>query len=590
MSRIAVANHAKLSWLLLRGALRRIAGRANGHPVLRWPFTPLKSDRLVIAPQDLRTADATRATEIYSGRFAFAGKVVVCDRRSIFEMEPPSDEWAAALLGFGWLRHLRAAESGITRANARALVDEWISFQGGWHSIGWRPDVLARRIISWLSQSTLVLQDADVRFYRRYLRSLLRQVRYLRHTAGDARRGVARLQAVIALSYAALCIAGQARHIKSMTERLKGELERQILPDGGHASRDPGAVIEILLDLLPLRQAFASRNIAPPQALQNAIDRMMPMLRFFRHSEGTFAHFNGMGATPADLLLTLLAYDEARGAPFANAPYSGYQRLAAGGAVAVVDTGCAPPIEMSLDAHAGCLSLEFSAPRQSLIIVNCGMPTIGRENWRPIARATAAHSTVTFNDASSARFVELATFRRMLGGSPIVGGPTRVTVNREESSDTIALRAMHDGYAARFGILHERVLILSTDGMRLEGEDIFLDADGESRVRSARDEFAIRFHLHPTVRATRLTDGHGVMLMTPNKEVWTFSAHHDQVELEDSVYLAGSEGPRRTLQLVIRGHARTAARVQWLLQAHPSVSANGGATRQADEEEPRLPL
>ena len=589
MSRIAVANHAKLSWLLLRGALRRIAGRANGHPLFRWPFTPLKSDRLVIAPQDLRTADATRATKIYSGRFAFAGKVVVCDRRSIFEMEPPSDEWAAALLGFGWLRHLRAADSGITRANARALVDEWILFQGAWHPIAWRPDVLARRIVSWLSQSTLVLQDADVRFYRRYLRSLLRQVRYLRHTAGDARRGVARLQAVIALCYAALCIAGQARHIKSTTERLKGELERQILPDGGHISRDPSAVIEILLDLLPLRQAFASRNIAPPQALQNAIDRMMPMLRFFRHSEGTFAHFNGMGATPADLLLTLLAYDEARGAPFANAPYSGYQRLTAGGAVAVVDSGCAPPIEMSLDAHAGCLSFEFSSPRQSLIIVNCGMPAIGRENWRPIARATAAHSTVTFNDASSARFVELATFRRMLGGSPIVGGPTRVTVNREESPGAIALRAMHDGYATRFGILHERVLVLATDGMRLEGEDIFLDAEGEPRLRSARDEFAVRFHLHPTVKATRLIDGHGVMLMTPNKEVWTFSAYHDQVELEDSVYLAGSEGPRRTLQLVIRGHARDAARVQWMLQTYPGAGANGGS-RPADEEEPRLPL
>jgi uncharacterized heparinase superfamily protein len=131
-------------------------------------------------------------------------------------------------------------------------------------------------------------------------------------------------------------------------------------------------------------------------------------------------------------------------------------------------------------------------------------------------------------------------------------------------------------------------LILSTDGLRLEGEDIFLDADGESQVRGTRDEFAIRFHLHPTMRATRLTDGHGVMLMTPNKELWTFSAYHDQVELEDSVYLAGSEGPRRTSQLVIRGHARTAARVQWLLQAHPAVGAN--AMRQADEEEPRLPL
>src|SRR5580704_3240294 len=136
MARGSVANHLKLTC-----------------PLLRWPLPQLKADRLLISPQDLRTADATLATEIYSGRFAFAGKVVVCDGRSIFEMEPPSAEWATALLGFGWLRHLRAAESGITRANARALLDEWITLQGSWHPVAWRPDVLSRRIISWLSQA-----------------------------------------------------------------------------------------------------------------------------------------------------------------------------------------------------------------------------------------------------------------------------------------------------------------------------------------------------------------------------------------------------------------------------------------------------
>src|SRR5580698_1716998 len=441
MARGSVANHLKLSWLLLRGGLRQAAGRLNGHPLLRWPLPQLKADRILISPQDLRTADATLATEIYSGRFAFAGKVVVCDGRSIFEMEPPSDEWATALLGFGWLRHLRAAESGITRANARALVDEWITLQGSWHPIAWRPDVLSRRIISWLSQSTLVLQDADARFYRRFLRSLVRQVRYLRHTAGDARRGVARMQAEMALTYAALCIAGQARHIKSATERLRHEIGAQILPDGGHAGRDPGAIIEVLLELLPLSQTFSSRNIAPPQALLNAIDRMMPMLRFFRHSEGTFAHFNGMGATPAELLLTLLAYDDVHGAPLSSAPHSAYQRLEAGGGVLIMDTGRAPPIEMSLEAHAGCLSFEFSSPKQSLIIVNCGMPAVGREDWRQLARATAAHSTVAFNAVSSARFVELATFRRVLGGSPMLGGPSNVAVTREDRADGIVLRA-----------------------------------------------------------------------------------------------------------------------------------------------------
>ena len=56
-----------------------------------------------------------------------------------------------------------------------------------------RPEVTARRIISWISQAPLVLDDSDVRFYRRFLRSLTRQVRQLRHTAADARDGVPRL-------------------------------------------------------------------------------------------------------------------------------------------------------------------------------------------------------------------------------------------------------------------------------------------------------------------------------------------------------------------------------------------------------------
>jgi uncharacterized heparinase superfamily protein len=590
MARGSVANHLKLSWLLLRGGLRQAAGRLNGHPLLRWPLPQLKADRLLIAPQDLRTADATLATEIYSGRFAFAGKVVICDGRSIFEMEPPSDEWATALLGFGWLRHLRAAESGITRANARALVDEWITLQGSWHPMAWRPDVLSRRIISWLSQAPLVLQDADGRFYRRFLRSLVRQVRYLRHTAGDARRGVARMQAEMALTYAALCIAGQARHIKSATDRLRHEIGQQILPDGGHASRDPGAIIEVLLELLPLGQAFSSRNIAPPQALLNAIDRMMPMLRFFRHSEGTFAHFNGMGATPAELLLTLLAYDEIHGAPLSNAPHSAYQRLEAGGGVLIMDTGRAPPIEMSLEAHAGFLSFEFSTPKGALMVVNCGMPQTAREDWRPFARGTPAHSTVTFNDTSSARFVETPAFRRVLGGSPMLGGPSNVAVTREDRADGIVLRAAHDGYADRYGVLHERTILLAADGARFEGEDMFLAADGSAKLRTADDRFAVRFHLHPSVKATRLTDGHGVMLMTANKEVWTFTAPEARVELEDSVYLAGT-GPRRTSQLVIRGHAGTTPRVLWTFQQTTSATlATAGTTRRVREEEPRLPL
>jgi uncharacterized heparinase superfamily protein len=580
----AFVARTKLSVLVLSRALRTFMARLHPHPLLRWKWLS-SSERLLIAPQDLRTADPTRASEIYAGHFAFAGKVVVSDGRSPFEMDAPSEEWADTLAGFGWLRHLRAAESGITRANARALLGEWMALQGSWNSRAWRPEIAARRIISWLCQAPLVLEECDPAFYRRFTRNLTRQVRFLRRTLSCTREGLPRLQGVVALTYAALCMAGQSGLVRPMARKLGQELEQQILPDGGHISRNPGVLIELLLDLLPLKQAFAARNIAPPPALLNAIDRMMPMLRFFRHGDGNFALFNGMGPTAPDLLATVLAYDDARGSPLANAPHSGYQRLQSGHLLAIVDTGRPPPTPVSQEAHAGCLAFELSSQHHR-IVVNCGLPRTNRESWRPVARATAAHSTVTFNGASSCQFLAPGSLRRLLG-SPILEGPTEVQVSRQDRDNALLLRAAHDGYAGRFGVVHQRLLRLAADAKRLDGEDHFLPVRGERLPSGRRDEFAVRFHLHPSIKANRLTDQHGVMLMLPNREVWMFTSYEDLVELDESVYLAGNEGPRRTWQIVVYGRARKVSRVRWTFAR---IEAPVQPSEEAAAEEPELPL
>jgi uncharacterized heparinase superfamily protein len=585
MPRVSIADRGRLMWLMLRRGLAYAVGRIAALRLLQFVRWPGASDRLVIAPQNLRTADPTRASEIYSGRFALAGKVVICDGRSPFDMEPPSAEWAEALLCFNWLRHLRSAETAITRANARALVEEWMVLQGTWHRFAWRPDIVAKRVIAWLTQAALILHDADVYFYRRFLRSLTRQTRFLRATAAAAPDGVPRLQAHIALAYAALCVTGEMRHLRRATDRLIAEIERQILPDGGHVSRNPGALIELLADFLPLSQAFSARNVPPPAPLLNAIDRMMPMLRFFRHPDNTFALFNGMGPTPTDLLATILAYDDARGTPVANAVHSGYQRMEAGESLVLMDSGGPPALTLSAEAHAGCLSFELSAGAQR-IVVNCGLPAAARGNWRQLARATAAHSTVTLNETSSCEFLDAPLFRRAFG-TLIADGPRHVTATRDEDGAAIRICASHDGYSRRFGVIHQRTIRLSPDGKRLDGEDLFLPARGTAFLTGRADAFALRFQLHPSVRANRLSDGRGVMLTLPNKEVWTFYALVDRVEIEESVHLAGRDGPRRTSQIVIHGRAHKTPRVQWSF-GHTAQPEAG--VRRGREQEPELPL
>ena len=120
----------------------------------------------------------------------------------------------------------------------------------------------------------------------------------------------------------------------------------------------------------------------------------------FRHVDGALAGFNGMGVSEPETLATVLAHGDVGLAASLTAPDSGYQRLQAAEAVVIVDVGAPPPWALSREAHAGCLSFEFSSGLQRLI-VNCGAPSAAAVSVRDASRATAAHSTLVIDDHSS---------------------------------------------------------------------------------------------------------------------------------------------------------------------------------------------
>jgi uncharacterized heparinase superfamily protein len=79
------------------------------------------------------------------------------------------------------------------------------------------------------------------------------------------------------------------------------------------------------------------------------------------------------------------------------------------------------------------------------------------------------------------------------------------------------------------------------------------------------------------------------MLVLPNRDVWTFEALDDKVELEDSVFLAGNDGPRRTAQIVIRQDSRNAPSIRWSF-VRSTTSPSNTAARRGARREPELPL
>jgi len=559
----ATGNTTRLWTLVAREMWRRTRRRLRSGPAYRWRYSGRTPERVLIAPPDLRLADSQIALEIYYGRFPLSGHLVETGGESPFKIEVPNRGWQKSLHSFRWLRHMRAAGTDLAAANARALVSDWIVTHGGRISdVAWEPATTAKRIIAWLQHSSVVLQGAEFPFYRAFLKSLAVQIRYLRSVVKEMPDGKDRLRARVALAFSALSLPAPASALRNATRNLAQELERQILPDGGHISRNPLTVMELLADLLPLRYTYANQAETPPEALINAVDRMLPALRFFRHQDGSLARFNGMGATIHDRIAAILRHDDTGGAPLLHAPHSGYERLAMGETTVIADTGAAPPVDVSNTAHAGCLSFEMSSGRQHFV-VNCGVDTYGAAEFRPLARATAAHSTATLNDTSSARFNHSIRIND-LASPPLIGGPKSVPCRRTDQPGLQGFIASHDGYVAQFGLYHERELALSENGSVLVGLDRFLRAGGAPARNDGRDSVAVRFHMYPDVELFHDEEDR-LVLTAPHADRWVMSCVEVTPQVEDSIYFAGLGGPRRSRQIVLSFKASEVPEVHWQL-------------------------
>ena len=557
--------------------LRRImlAGMAS----LSYPGT--RAEQLLLAPQELRTADPSFATELYNGHFGLAGKLAEVDTESPFEIDPPSEGWARELYGFGWLRHLRAAGSELSREQAKVLVNDFIALKRSLPGLAWQPEIVGRRVISWLSNSVLVLDTGEPQAYETFLRALSSQLRYLSASYRDAPDGVPRLVSLMALVYAGLCIAEQQAVVERYTRPLCKELERQILPDGGHISRNPEALVELLLDLLPLKQCFVARDRPPPKELTDSIERIMPMLRFFRTCDGTLTRFNGAGPTPTDALATALAYDDVKGAPVRYAANSAYARLECGSTLFICDIGPTPAASLSITAHAGFLSFEMSSGNAPMI-VNCGTPSVDHDEWRPFSRSTPAHSTLTFEDVSSGEFGTSGTNGALPTVDARLLGPANAQAtlsDQADSTDNIRIRGSHDGYLERFGVTHARQMLIAPNGLLISAEDKLsapqgLKSPDENLIAG---DYAVRFHLHPSVRAELGSDGQSVELRLKNGEAWRITSNAPETTLEQSFFLADARGPQSTSQVVLGGFIGEASevRIVWNIERKGEAGGNG---------------
>ena len=525
---------------------KRTLARARAGAVLRRLRGTLAASRMSVATlgrapsvytlnvqTDPFPGSVDEANALFQGRYRFAGELLLSLNQTPWTLMGASPEWREALHDFHWLRHFSAAGGDAAQRQARALMDGWLRRFGRFDGQWWRADLAGRRIMAWVGHLPLLLDGADPALREGMLESLMRQMRY-----------IGRVEAAVGLGHGCLALGHWGRPLARALRRLDEALAGLVLPDGGYPSRNPSDHLAVLEALVRMRGALVAAGQVPGEVLTRAIDRLAPAVRFFRLGDGRLTCFHGGQPEAWAHVDRVLALAAPKGKAPARMPHAGYERMETRRFTLVIDVGPPPPPDFCAHAHVAPLAFEMSTGRDRLI-VSCG-PALGLgEEWRRVARATAAHSTMVLDDQNAWISVEDPE----LGFRPSLPAMA-TTANRREADGQVWIEASHSGYGARLGLIHRRSLWLDAEGTELRGED---RVEPRGRVPGRSLPFALRFHLAPDVRANLTGDGSSVLLRTPGGDGWRFRALGGQVALDESISVADFGPARRAEQIVVSG-------------------------------------
>nr|WP_255587049.1 heparinase II/III family protein [Hephaestia mangrovi] len=518
---------------------------------------PLK---LIAVPDDPFLGDVRRGHALMKGMLTIAG-----EGRPIEGIKLAHPDWsprfAEHLHSFAWLRDLSTVAPRAQAAPiAEYLMQKWLDAHADHVTEpAWRHDLIGRRILFWAAHAPLILSSTDLVYRSAVLNCFARSARHIDRGADKLPAGVPRVASWCGTVAAGLLVPGGDPRRTIGEAGLAKAIATSVFEDGGTVSRSPAAQLDIVMLLTMLANCYAARRIDAPVAVAGTLARMVPPLLGVTHGDGGLSSWQGSVPVGVERLDQIVAATGVRKRPLKQSRDWGYQRLAAQKTVVIVDAA-PPPIARLM--HTGCAStLAFEmSDGPARIVVNCGgargaVAQVPADVVQGL-RSTAAHSTLTLADSNSTA---------VLPDGALGKGVREVELAREESDAASRIEASHDGYARRFGFVHRRQLVLTSDGRELRGEDMLLPTG--RRRKAGPTPFAVRFHLGSGVQVSPTADGMAALLRLPGGAAWQFRCKGAMIAVESSLWIDEGGRPQPTQQLVVAGEAPPGgANVSWVLK------------------------
>ncbi len=455
---------------------------------------------------------------------------------NLWNNENVSDKNFKKLNNFYWFFTLDLKSS---KNDAQKIISDWINKNFKYNSKSWEFDITSKRIIAWLSNHSLTIENADEDYLNLFNIMVQKQTNHLMSEINYSKNINNKMIGCAAIILVGLSYKDEKKYLSYGLNLLKKISNSTFDNHGFTKSRSFKQLIFYLKYFILIREWFKEARIEVPDLIDESIFYLGQGYAFIWQNINSDVLMNGNNISnniEFDNYLKRFSYKFKN----ENKEFGGYAILHDNKMSIAMDVGDPPPSNFSSEYQSGSLSFEIISNGKKLIS-NCGYYEGKNEKLVQLSKSTAAQSTLVIDDNSSCKFKKYKKNYLIKDGLKIL----KKNIVFEKNYWKIS--ASHDGYNKKYNTIHEREIEYYPEQSKFVGTDKILIKRSNSNIK-----FDIRFHLEPNIKLMKTQDSKTILIELED-EGWKFTCDNFNINIDNGLYFGNRNSYIQNQNIFISG-------------------------------------
>ena len=436
------------------------------------------------------------------------------------------------LNSFFWLNLINRKNNGET---IQQIISIWIKNNNKYNKKKWGNLSISKRILAWILNADIILNNADKIFKENFFNSIITQVNHLKENLNDENDPAKKIEIISAIILSGLVFKEYNSNFERGIKALKNVIESFFDNDGCPINRNIYDLVQCSKFLILIKECCKDAQEYIPDFLDDIITKLVNCLFSLKTPNNKNPLFNGASEFEIDNYLEYLSglnYKSNKIIDNINQIYIARSKKY----LFFFDVGSPPIKKYSKNYQSGPLSFEYFIDNNK-IITNCGFGNKISKKTELISRLTSAQSTLGLNDSSVVRFERNNLINDAFGAS-ITNSFKVFDLNIDDEKDYLVLEAKHNAYENNFNYIHQRKIKINKKNSNLSGEDKLIATSKNNEIKNM---YSIRFHLYPGINAVQTMGKNSILIQIEKNKSLIFTTSGDNLILEKSIFLGRNQ-------------------------------------------------